>query len=157
MDKRYQSSFLRRKFFQSLGSCQRCVRKAALAAISFWCLALLMELAATPGASYCTAVIFAAGVFTLLWAAHLLAFAVREAKRAPAINDNSLLMRRTTVRIALNAFISMAAITALPVFADNACGDGKFKCGVNCCDANTEQCCQAGIATVCESKNVDCP
>ena len=125
-----------------LGRCPRCMRQSLLAALAMWVFAA--ALGASLGANFMA---WAAGgaalAATLLWASHLLAYALRSA-RAPQ-DDAALASRRRFATNLLRAAGVMAAVTALPNLAR---AQDRLHACLSCCDKNLSGCGNGGDCNV---------
>lgn len=121
----------RMKLDRHLGRCPKCMRQSFLAAAAAWGLAATLWLVNAMGIVMLAAMAAALGA-TLLWLAHLAAYAVRAAR---ATADAPLESRRRFASNLLKAAGAMAIITALPgtALADNCCDCSKCSSQQVCC------------------------
>ncbi len=144
-------------FSGSLGYCQRCVRKAFLASAGMWALALAS--AASPWSQIWIVPVLAAVGLTILWVAHLVAYAGKVAATDSAKQDDDLLSRRSLLPIFLRALASAALVTSFshPAFADSPCGgwpDQGLPCGP--CERRNTVSSPCLTCASCTTANRDC-
>lgn len=126
--------------FSKLGRCQFCIRTALLVALAAWACAGAAFLWLVPLALPLAAV---AAALTMLWLAHLLAFAWRAAThREAGTADQPNLARRDFFPVFIRAAAFIAASSAVPALAAGQCPPGFYPCG------NSGLCCKNGRGCV---------
>lgn len=161
-----------------LGRCGYCMRAAATSALVTWLIALPIS-AATSNPFIAMAAIGTSSALTLLWIAHISAYALRSAQcklRTPTVAEDGTAAyqsRRDLFPMFAKAFVLVALATAIPsVFQaaraqdDSGCsGDTPAPCGTQyCCAAPAVWFCQgytgtsqpwAQLGTFCTRANSD--
>ena len=110
----------------ALGRCPLCIRAAFLSSAIAWLIAGVTIAVSSPPV-VAMAAVTAAVAFSILWVAHLTAFAVRAARcrvrTAAAPTAPSRLSRRDLYPVFAKAFMFVAAATALPALSTRALAD----------------------------------
>ena len=148
------STRARRLVDANLGRCPKCMRISFLASLAAWALLVAVNLIDDQSAFTAVATISALA-FTVLWIAHLVAYATRAAMGSDKPNDRSVeptavLSRRQIIPIFARALGAVALSTALPAtaFAQSrlnkcltCCAEHLQKCGgAGACHVNYENC-----------------
>jgi hypothetical protein len=138
----------------TLGRCPRCMQQAFLAAVSSWLLVIGVALIGHDSRLTAAATIGALGL-TLLWTAHLVAYAARSvaASKRPRHDGTADMSRRHFIPSFARAFGFIALATAFPAGAALAQG---------CCDCSQctsdQVCCNtANGCCGCFPGSIQCP
>lgn len=138
--------------WRNFGQCPACVRKAFLATVIAWLLALCCLIADRP--TFFALVLANACVLTALWLAHILAFARKTSLFLESRPENGVAVsRRALWPLFLRAAATAAFASAISrtAFADSPCGgwpDQGLPCGAcerrNTPDSDCEPCHSCG-------------
>lgn len=142
-----------RTAIQNLGRCPKCMRQSFLVALAAWAAAIIARVMDGSGA-LSIGIALGAGALSLLWVAHLLAYAARSVAPLPAGDSSGAetLSRRDIIPKFARAVGVMALVTATPasVWAQSCCDCSKCASGQNCCNT-AHGCCG------CFPGGVSCP
>lgn len=143
-----------------LGRCAFCMRAAFVSAAFVWLFAFLVQVV-IPNRIVAVALMIAASALSILWLAHLTAYAVRSArcKVSTVTIDVSgtvtKFSRRDLVPFFVRTFALAAVATVLPVLftsarADEGCsGDTPYACGTQyCCSGSAVWHCKGYTGSV---------
>ncbi|WP_407046132.1 DUF3624 family protein [Mesorhizobium abyssinicae] len=112
------ADILTRYAWGKLGNCSKCVRTSLWVALGLW----LFSMASPPGSTAFLALCIVASAASLLWLAHIMAYAIK-AKAADSDRDPVDLSRRSAMSLA-RQFAFALIVTSVPsrAFAMGSCG-----------------------------------